>query len=130
MFLEVAIFDPTSVAATGRKLGLQSDARYRFERGLDQTSPFWGAEVATRLVQEICGGEASELVVAGSEPDWRRPIPLRHSRIAGLCGVEVPEAEARRLLGDRKSTRLNSSHYTDSRMPSTAGKNKQTTITR
>lgn len=99
MFLEVAIFDPTSVAATGRKLGLQSDARYRFERGLDQTSPFWGAEVATRLVQEICGGEASELVVAGAEPDWRRQIPLRHSRIAGLCGVEVPEAEAKRILG-------------------------------
>ncbi|GHD41499.1 phenylalanine--tRNA ligase beta subunit [Thalassobaculum fulvum] len=99
MFLEVAIFDPTSVAATGRKLGLQSDARYRFERGLDQTSPFWGAEVATRLVQEICGGEASELVVAGTEPDWRRQIPLRHSRIAGLCGVEVPEDEARRILG-------------------------------
>lgn len=99
MFLEVAIFEPTAVAATGRKLGLQSDARYRFERGLDQTSPFWGAEVATRLVQEICGGEPSELVVAGSEPDWRRSIPLRHSRIAGLCGVAVPEAEARRILG-------------------------------
>ena len=98
MFLEVAIFDPTSVAATGRKLGVQSDARYRFERGLDQTSPFWGAEVATRLVQEICGGEASELVVAGAEPYWRRAIPLRHSRIAGLCGVEVPEPEARRIL--------------------------------
>ncbi len=98
MFLEVAIFDPTSVATTGRKLGALSDARYRFERGLDQTSPFWGAEVATRLVQEICGGEASELVVAGTEPSWRREIKLRHSRIAGLCGVEVPEAEARRIL--------------------------------
>jgi len=99
MFLEVAVFDPVSVAATGRKLGVQSDARYRFERGLDQTSPFWGAEVATRLVLEICGGEASRLVVAGSEPDWRRAIALRHSRIRGLCGVDVPEAEARRILG-------------------------------
>src|SRR3546814_8815410 len=94
MFLEVAIFDPTSVAATGRKLGLQSDARYRFERGLDQTSPFWGAEVATRLVQEICGGEASELVVAGSEPDWRRPIPLRHSRKLGRAHVGTPVTNA------------------------------------
>lgn len=98
MFLEVAIFDPTTVAATGRKLGLLSDARYRFERGLDATGPFWGAEVATRLVQEICGGEASELVVAGAEPAWRRQIALRHSRIAALCGVEVPEPEARRIL--------------------------------
>src|SRR3546814_20880235 len=98
MFLEVAIFDPTSVAATGRKLGLQSDARYRFERGLDPTSPFCGAEVATRLVQEICGGEASELVVAGSEHDWRRPLPLRHSRLAALCGVDDRAPDARSSL--------------------------------
>src|SRR3546814_20141806 len=108
MFLEVAIFDPTSVAATGRKLGLQSDARYRFERGLDQTSPFWGAEVATRLVQEICGGEANELVVAGSEPDGRRPNPPRRQRTAGLCRVQVPEADAMHLLSSscfQKETR-------------------------
>ena len=56
MFLEAAIFDPIRVAATGRKLGIHSDARYRFERGLDPTSPWWGTEVATRLVLEICGG--------------------------------------------------------------------------
>ena len=98
MFLEVAIFDPTSVAATGRKLGVLSDARYRFERGLDQTSPWWGVEIATRLVLDICGGEASHVVVAGSEPGWRRSIPLRHSRIKALCGVEVPEDEAKRIL--------------------------------
>ncbi|MEQ8394043.1 phenylalanine--tRNA ligase subunit beta [Thalassobaculum sp.] len=98
MFLEVAIFDPISVATTGRKLGVLSDARYRFERGLDQTGPFWGTEVATRLVLEICGGEASEMVVAGTEPNWRRSIALRHSRIKGLCGVDVPEAEAKRIL--------------------------------
>ncbi|EDP65462.1 Phenylalanyl-tRNA synthetase beta chain [alpha proteobacterium BAL199] len=100
MFLEVAIFDPISVATTGRKLGVLSDARYRFERGLDQTGPFWGTEVATRLVLEICGGEASELVVAGTEPNWRRSIALRYSRIKGLCGVDVPEAEAKRILSD------------------------------
>ncbi|NQW11207.1 MAG: phenylalanine--tRNA ligase subunit beta, partial [Alphaproteobacteria bacterium] len=98
MFLEVAIFDPTSVAATGRKLGVLSDARYRFERGLDQTSPWWGVEVATRLILDICGGEASHVTVAGAEPDWRRSLPLRHSRIKALCGVEVPEHEAKRIL--------------------------------
>lgn len=98
MFLEVAIFDPTSVAATGRKLGVLSDARYRFERGLDQTSPWWGSEVAARLILEICGGEASHVTVAGTEPDWRRALPLRHSRIKALCGVEVPEDDAKRIL--------------------------------
>lgn len=98
MFLEVAIFDTNSVAATGRKLGVLSDARFRFERGLDQTGPWWGAEVAARLVLELCGGEASEVVVTGGESGWRRKLPLRHSRIKALCGVEVEEAEAVRIL--------------------------------
>src|SRR5262249_50734014 len=63
-FLEVALFDPRRTAATGRKLGIESDARYRFERGIDPTSAEWGAEVSTRMILEICGGEASELVRA------------------------------------------------------------------
>ncbi len=98
MFLEIAIFDPNSVAATGRKLGLLSDARFRFERGLDQTGPWWGAEVAARLVLEICGGEASHVTVTGDEPAWRRDLSLRPARIAELCGVEVPADEAVRIL--------------------------------
>lgn len=98
MFLETAIFDPIRVAMAGRKLGLLSDARYRFERGLDQTSPFWGTEVATRLILEICGGECSEIVVEGQEPEWRRRYDLRIARIAELGGVAVPEAEALRIL--------------------------------
>jgi phenylalanyl-tRNA synthetase beta chain len=100
MFLEAAIFDPIRTAATGRKLNVISDARYRFERGLDPTSPFWGSEVAARMVLEICGGEASELVVHGGEPDWKRTYTLRHSRILGLTGVQVPEADAIRILKD------------------------------
>ncbi len=100
MFLEAAIFDPIRIAATGRKLGLHSDARYRFERGLDPTSPWWGTEVATRLVLDICGGEASHTVVHGTEQNWQRTYTLRHSRIRELCGVDVPEADAIRILKD------------------------------
>ena len=81
-------------------LKLRLDARSRFERGLAPTSPFWGTEVATRLILEICGGEASELVVHGAEPAWRREIGLRHSRIAGLVGVAVPEPRAKQILTD------------------------------
>jgi len=98
MFLEVAVFDETSVASTGRKLSVLSDARYRFERGLDQTGPWWGSELAARLVLEICGGEASDVVVTGAGRDWRRQLPLRHSRIQALCGVAVAEDEAKRIL--------------------------------
>ncbi|UUX51328.1 phenylalanine--tRNA ligase subunit beta [Nisaea acidiphila] len=100
MYLEVAIFDPISVAMTGRKLNVLSDARYRFERGLDPTGPTWGVHLASKLVQEICGGEMSELVVHGQEEDWKRTITLRHSRIRSLGGIDVPEEKAMRILTD------------------------------
>ncbi|MSP67906.1 MAG: phenylalanine--tRNA ligase subunit beta [Alphaproteobacteria bacterium] len=98
MFLEVACFDPIRTALTGRKLGIQSDARYRFERGIDPAYLVRGAEYATRLILELCGGEASELVIAGKEPEWRRQIPFRASRVQGLGGVAVAEAESVRIL--------------------------------
>ena len=62
VFLEVALFDPISVTKTGRKLNLQSDARYRFERGLDYTSIDWGVDIATQMILDLCGGETSEIV--------------------------------------------------------------------
>ncbi|MGE0153162.1 MAG: phenylalanine--tRNA ligase subunit beta [Reyranellaceae bacterium] len=98
MFLEAAYFDPIRTAATGRKLGIQSDARYRFERGIDVQSCFWGVELATRLVLELCGGEASDMVQAGNVPVDDRRYPLRLSRIEGLSGVKVEEGQSRRIL--------------------------------
>ncbi len=98
VFLEVALFDPIRTAATGRKLGIMSDARYRFERGLDPTSALWGAEVAARLITEICGGEASALTIAGEMPDWARRQTLRNARIASLGGVDLAPGEPARIL--------------------------------
>ena len=98
VFLEAAWFDPTRTAHTGRRLGIDSDARYRFERGVDPAAVVAGAERATRLILELCGGEASELVIAGSEPEWRRSIALRYSRVLALGGVDVPAAEQHRIL--------------------------------
>jgi phenylalanyl-tRNA synthetase beta chain len=98
VFLEVALFDPVRTARSGRALGIESDARYRFERGLDPQSAVWGAEVAARLVRELCGGEASHVVSAGKLPAWQRRINFRLSRVAGLGGVEVPEKEALGIL--------------------------------
>lgn len=100
VFVEVALFDPVRVAATGRKLGILSDARYRFERGLDPRSAVWGAEVAARLILEICGGEASHVVTAGNLPETRRVIEHRLSRLDTLGGVAVPGAEQTRILID------------------------------
>lgn len=98
VFLEVALFDPVRTAATGRALGIMSDARYRFERGIDPESAYWGAHVATRMILEICGGEASRLSVAGEMPAWQREVVLRKSRVAGLGGLDVPAADQLRIL--------------------------------
>ncbi|MFO0986255.1 MAG: phenylalanine--tRNA ligase subunit beta [Alphaproteobacteria bacterium] len=99
VFLEVALFDRVKIAAAGRKLGIQSDARYRFERGVDPESAVWGAEIAAKLIAECCGGEASEPVSAGAMPEWRRSVAFRPRRLESLGGLAVPPAEAKRILG-------------------------------
>ena len=100
VFLEVALFDPVRVATSGRRLGILSDARYRFERGLDPQSADWGVEIATRLIQELCGGEASHAVSAGEIPDTRKRIELRPERVKTLGGIDLPAAEQSRILSD------------------------------
>ena len=98
VFLESAYFDPLRTAATGRKLDLTSDARFRFERGVDAAFLVGGSDIGTRLVLELCGGEPSRPVIAGAEPTWRRDIVLRDSRVQALGGVAVPREEAERIL--------------------------------
>jgi phenylalanyl-tRNA synthetase beta chain len=98
VFLEVALFDPIRTAATGRALGIESDARYRFERGVDPRSALWGAEVAARLILALCGGEASALTIAGEMPEDRRTVDLRPGRVESLGGVAVAPADQRRIL--------------------------------
>lgn len=98
VFIEAALFDPVRTAATGRKLGVQSDARYRFERGLDPEFVRPGLEIATRLILELCGGTASEIRVSGAVPAWRRTIRFRPDRVRSLGGHEVAASEQRRIL--------------------------------
>lgn len=98
VFLEVALFDAVATARTGRKLGINSDARYRFERGVDPESAEWGVDVATRLILELCGGEASHITRAGEMPGWHRKIDFRPARVAGLGGVDVPVERQREIL--------------------------------
>ena len=99
VFVECAYFDPIRTAMTGRKLNVMSDARYRFERGVDPAFLADGMEIATRLILEICGGEASHTVTAGTEPDWQRDVTLRADRPLTLGGVDVPGGEIERILG-------------------------------
>jgi phenylalanyl-tRNA synthetase beta chain len=96
--VEAALFDPLRTAMTGRKLQVNSDARYRFQRGIDPAAVIEGMEAATRLILDLCGGQPSELVVAGKAPDTRREIAFRPARVAALGGVEVAELESRNIL--------------------------------
>ena len=98
MFLEVAIFDPISVAKTARKLNINSDARYRFERGLDVTSPDWVQGHVARLVTATCGGEASHVVGAGAGAIWERDITLAADKVKNLTGMDVPVDEQVKIL--------------------------------
>jgi len=98
VFLESALFDARRVAATGRRLGLDSDARYRFERGVDPESAVMGAEIGTRLILDWCGGEASHLVIEGTVPAWRTEVSLDPMRVRRLCGLSVTGPECRRIL--------------------------------
>ncbi|MDE0242497.1 MAG: phenylalanine--tRNA ligase subunit beta [bacterium] len=99
-FLEIALFDPLRTAATGRKLNLVSDARQRFERGIDNAFAPASMEIATRLILEICGGEASHVVTAGSVPISRQVMDVRPSRVRSLGGIDIPASRASAILGD------------------------------
>lgn len=98
VFLEAAYFDPKRTAETGRKLQIESDARYRFERTVDPAFVLPATELATQMILDLCGGEASETVVAGAEPAWRHTVTFRPARVASLGGVAVEAERARAIL--------------------------------
>jgi phenylalanyl-tRNA synthetase beta chain len=98
VLIEVAYFDPTRIAATGRKLGLTSDARSRFERGVDPQFLESGMDYITAMIINLCGGEASEVVRAGSPPTTSKGVAYNPAVCARLGGVAVAEAEQRRIL--------------------------------
>jgi phenylalanyl-tRNA synthetase beta chain len=100
VFLEAAWFDPVRTAGTGRKLNVITDARYRFERGVDPAFVQPGAEIATDLILQLCGGEASHLVIAGEPPLRNKSYTLRMNRVRTLAGVDIIPEEQIRILGD------------------------------
>jgi len=98
VFVEAAWFDPITIAMAGRKLGIDSDARYRFERGVDPLTMLPGIEFATRLILDICGGEASDVVVTGTAPTISKTVSLRPARVEKLGGVAVSEKDIIAIL--------------------------------
>ncbi len=98
VFLESAFWDHVQIALTGRALRINSDARYRFERGVDPEYTREGLEHATQMILDICGGEVSNVVEAGKAPNHARAYKLDAARVRSLVGMDIPESEQRQTL--------------------------------
>lgn len=98
VLVESALWDPLNIARSGRALGINSDARYRFERGVDPDFCRPGLDLATAIILDLCGGEASEMVFAGELPDSARAIDFPWSEVKRLTGLELPQVEMKLAL--------------------------------
>jgi phenylalanyl-tRNA synthetase beta chain len=98
VFLEAAVWDTVQIAMTGRALKINSDARYRNERGIDPAFNMEAVDLATQMILDLCGGEPSEVVVAGQVPDVSRAYRLDAARVQSLVGMDIPESEQRQTL--------------------------------
>jgi phenylalanyl-tRNA synthetase beta chain len=94
VFVECALFDPVRIARTGRRHQIVSDARQRFERGLDPALMPDAIQAATALIMQLCGGEPGTVTAAGAEPAWQRDATMRFARIASFGGSDIPADEA------------------------------------
>ena len=94
VFIECALFDRVRIAHSGQRHGIHSDARQRFERGVDPALPPAALDAATNMVLALCGGTASLVSEAGAEPAWRRKARLRFSRLTQFGGADIPPDEA------------------------------------
>ncbi len=111
IFLEVALFEPVSIAQAGRILQIDSDARYRFERGVDVAFVEEAAKRAVAMIIELCGGQASELVTCGKTPEWKREINFNPQRVKSLGGVDISAEKSLEILKNLGFT-LNTQHST------------------
>ncbi|MBL4812092.1 MAG: phenylalanine--tRNA ligase subunit beta, partial [Rhodobacteraceae bacterium] len=98
VFVESAYWDPIQIAYTGRALKINSDARYRFERGVDPAYTPEGLARAVRMIIDHVGGEASDTITVGRVPDTARAYKLDPARVRSLVGMEISEAEQRQTL--------------------------------
>jgi phenylalanyl-tRNA synthetase beta chain len=98
VLVESALWEPFNIAQSGRKLGIVTDARYRFERGVDPAFCVPGAELATQMILDLCGGEASNLVVVGSQATPAKIIDFPFSEVARLTGLNIAQSEGEAIL--------------------------------
>ena len=98
ILLESAYFLPSSIRKTARELNINTDAKYRFERGIDPNSIKEGLEIAAGLIIRICGGEASKFVIAGQVLKRNKVIDFNIEKFKGLIGISISISEADKIL--------------------------------
>lgn len=98
VLIESALWSPLNIAQTGRKLGISTDARYRFERGVDPSFTVPGIELATKLVTDLCGGTPSQITLEGSVPETEKIIQFPVAEVKRLTGAEVSLTEMKVIL--------------------------------
>ncbi|MGF3022182.1 phenylalanine--tRNA ligase subunit beta [Methylobacterium aquaticum] len=98
VLIESALWDPLTIARTGRRLGIVTDARYRFERGVDPAFALPGLDLATKLVLDLCGGTPSQASVSGEVPDTDRIIDFPWTEVRRLSGLDLPRPEMKVTL--------------------------------
>ena len=98
VLIESALWDPANIARTGRDLGIVTDARYRFERGVDFAFCIPGADLATELVLKLCGGEPSRLIVVGDPTSPERRVAFPFSEVERLTGLDISREEGEAIL--------------------------------
>ena len=98
VLVESALWDPANVAQTGRKLGIATDARYRFERGVDPDFCVPGLELATRLMLDACGGDPSHAIIVGSVAKARQVVDFPYGEVSRLTGLDIPRGEGEAIL--------------------------------
>ncbi len=98
VLIESALWEPLNIAQTGRRLGIVTDARYRFERGVDPAFMVAGCELATRMVMDLCGGTPTDIRVRGAAPDTSKSIAFPFTEVKRLTGLTVDDAAIRRIL--------------------------------
>jgi phenylalanyl-tRNA synthetase beta chain len=96
--LEVAYFDPIRTAMTGREHNIITDARYRFERGVDPDFLYQGLAIASQMILDHCGGNASNMFEAGATPEWQRTVSFRPERVKTLGGMDIDASASTSIL--------------------------------
>ena len=100
VLIESALWEPLNIHRTGRRLAIVSDARHRFERGVDPAFMLPGLELATRMVMELCGGTASDIVVAGEVPEPANVVDFPVSEVKRIAGIDPSISEVTKILDD------------------------------